>query len=54
MFISFLYMFQGQYVPIIRRKNCIYVTFGTFCSVWMTVWYAGWNEIQLFLLMMGT
>jgi len=28
-------------VPIIRRNNCVYVTFGTCYSVWMTVWYAG-------------
>jgi len=31
-------------VPIITRNNCIYVTLGTCYSVWMTVWYAGWNE----------
>jgi len=44
MFISFLYMFPVEYVPIIRRNNCIYATLGTCYSVWMTVWYAGWNE----------
>jgi hypothetical protein len=27
-------------VPIIRRNNCIYKTFGTCYSVWMTVWYS--------------
>jgi len=32
---------SGEYVPIIRRNNCIYVTLGTWHSVWMTVWYAG-------------
>ena len=31
---------SGDYVPIIRRNNCIYVTLGTCYSVWMTVWYA--------------
>jgi len=31
-------------VPIIRRKKCIYAPLGTCYSVWMTVWYAGWNE----------
>ena len=35
-------------VPIIRRNNCIYVTLGTCYSVWMTVWYAGWNEMQFY------
>jgi hypothetical protein len=35
---------SGDYVPIIRRNNCIYATLGTCYSVWMTVWYAGWNE----------
>jgi hypothetical protein len=30
-------------VPIIRRNNCIYATLGICHSVWMTVWYAGWN-----------
>jgi len=29
---------------IIRRNNCIYVTLGTCYSVWMTMWYAGWNS----------
>ena len=31
-------------MPIIRRNNCVYVTLGTCHSVWMTVWYAGWND----------
>jgi len=35
---------SGDYVPIIRRNNCIYATPGTCHSVWMTSWYAGWNE----------
>jgi len=30
----------SNYVPIIRRNNCVYVTLGTCYSVWMTVWYA--------------
>jgi len=33
----------GHYVSIVRRNNCIFVTFGICHSVWMTVWYAGWN-----------
>jgi hypothetical protein len=32
---------SGYCVPIIRRNNCIHVTFCTCHSVWMTVWYAG-------------
>ena len=44
-FSQYVYLFSlhvpGDYVPIIRRNNCIYVTLGTCCSVWMTVWYAG-------------
>jgi len=31
---------SGDYVPIIRRNNCIYATLGICHSVWMTVWYA--------------
>ena len=34
-----------MYVPIVRKDNCIYATLGTCYSVWMTVWYAGWNEL---------
>ena len=30
--------------PIIRRNSCVYGTLGTCYSVWMTFWYAGWNE----------
>jgi len=44
----------GDHVPIIRRNTCVYATLGTCYSVCKTVWYAGWNKIQLFLLMMGT
>ena len=33
-------------MPIIRRKNCVYVTLGTCYSVCMTVWYAGWHTRQ--------
>jgi hypothetical protein len=43
MFISFLCMFRVT-VPIIRRNNYVYATLGTYYFVWMTVWYAGWNE----------
>jgi len=32
---------SGDYMLIIRRYNCIYMTPGTCYSVWMTVWYAG-------------
>jgi hypothetical protein len=39
-FSSMLYLFSlhvsGNYVPIIRRNNCIYATLGTRHSVWMT------------------
>jgi hypothetical protein len=31
---------SGDYVPIIRRNNCVLSTLGTCYSVWMTVWYA--------------
>jgi len=31
---------SGNYVPIIRRNNCVYATLGTCHSVWMIVWYA--------------
>ena len=37
---------SGDYVPIIRRNNCIYATLGTCYFLWMTVWYAGWNEYR--------
>jgi hypothetical protein len=46
MFISFLYMFRAT-VSIIRRNNCIYATLGICHSVWMTVWYEGWNETEV-------
>jgi hypothetical protein len=46
-FSQYIYFFSlhisGDYMPIIRRNNCIYATLGTCHSVWMTVWYAGWN-----------
>jgi len=35
---------SGDYVPIIRRNNCVYRTLGTCYAVWIIVWYAGWNE----------
>ena len=35
---------SGDYIPIVRRNNCIYATLGTCYSVWITVWYAAWNE----------
>jgi hypothetical protein len=35
---------SDECVPIIRRNNCVYATLGTCYFVWMTVWYAGWNE----------
>ena len=48
MFISILYMFRAaMYTPIIRRNYCINATPGICHSVWMTVWYAGWDETYL-------
>ena len=45
-FSQYVYFFSlhvlGDYVPIIRRNNCIYETLGTCYSVWMTVWYTRW------------
>jgi len=47
-FSYYVYFFSlhvlGYYVPIIRRNNCTYATLGICHSVWMTVWFAGWNE----------
>jgi len=34
---------SGNYVAITTRNSCIYVTFGTYYSVWMTVWCAGYT-----------
>jgi hypothetical protein len=42
---------SADYVPIIRRNNCIYATLGTCYSLWMTIWYAYQTVI---LMMMGT
>jgi len=42
MFISFLYMFWATMCPS-SGEITIYATLGTCYSVWMTVWYAGWN-----------
>jgi hypothetical protein len=40
-FSQYVYLFSlhvsGDYVPIIRRNNCIYATFGTCYILWMTV-----------------
>jgi len=41
MFISFSLHVSVDYVSIIRRNNCIYVTLGICHSVRVTVWYAG-------------
>ena len=35
---------SGNYVPIIRRNDCVCGTLDTCYSVWMFVWYAGWND----------
>jgi len=47
-FSQYVYCFSlhvsGDYVPIIRRTNCIYATLGTCHCVRMTIWYACWNE----------
>ena len=49
-FSLYVYFFSlhvsGNYVPIIRRNNCIYATLGICYPVWITVWYAGWNETK--------
>jgi len=41
-FSQYVYIFSlhvsGDYVPIIRRNNCIYVTLGICHSVWMNLW----------------
>jgi len=46
----YIYFFSlhvsGNYVPIIRKNDCIYATLGICHSVWMIVWYAGWTETQ--------
>ena len=51
-FSQYVYFFSlhvsGDYVPIIRRKNCIYATLGICHSVWMTVCHAGCTELALF------
>jgi hypothetical protein len=39
----------GDFVPIIRRNNCISASLGICHSLWMTVWYAGWNECQFWI-----
>ena len=48
-YLNHVYFFSlhvsGEYVPIIIRNSCIYMTLDTCYSVWMTVWYAGWNDI---------
>ena len=44
MFMSFLYMFRATMCPS-SGEITIYATLGICHSVWMTVWYAGWNEI---------
>jgi hypothetical protein len=45
-FSYYVYFFSlhvlSDYVPVIRRNNCISVTLDTCYSVWMAVWYAGW------------
>ena len=48
-FSQYICIYQSLYVsgdhgPIIRRYNCVYATLGTCYSLWMTVWYAGWNS----------
>ena len=47
-FSYYVYLFSvhvsGDYVPIIRRNNCIYATLGTFYSAWVTLWHAAWKS----------
>ena len=38
-----LYMFRATMGPS-SGETTVYATLGTCYSVWMTVWYAGWNE----------
>jgi len=45
MLISFLYMFRATMCPS-EEEVTIYATLGICHSVWMTVWYAGWNTEQ--------
>jgi len=56
-FSKYVYFFSlhvlGDYVPIIRRNNCMNSTLVTCHCVWMTVWYAGWNEMILELVEEG-
>ena len=35
---------SGNHVPVSRRSNCFNAIPGICHSVWMTVWYAGWDE----------
>jgi len=35
---------SGNYVPIIRRINCMTAIPGICHCVWTTIWYAGWNS----------
>ena len=42
-------MFRAHNGPIIRRYNFAYATLGTCYSVWMTVWYAGWERNSRFV-----
>jgi len=43
-FSYYVYFFSlhvsGDYVPIIRRNNCIYATLDTCHSLWATVWFS--------------
>jgi len=50
----FLVYVSDDYVPIIQRNKCVYATLGTCYSVWMTLWYAGWNEFHPAYQMTGT
>jgi hypothetical protein len=47
MFISILYMFRATMCLSSGENNCINTTPGICHSVWMTVWYAGWDEYSL-------
>ena len=49
-FSQYVYFFSvnvsGNYIPIIRRNNCIYATLSICHSVLVTLWYAEWIEIH--------
>jgi hypothetical protein len=47
-FIAFLYMFRETMCPSSGEKYRTYATPGICQFIWMTLWYAGWNEYQTY------